>query len=49
MEKVGDDASSLKGWYRNRLTRMLLVALLSSIGSAIGTFVAIPFLMKYLT
>ncbi|MCK5807870.1 TraB/GumN family protein [bacterium] len=49
MEKVGDDASSLKGWYRNRLTRMLLVALLSSVGSAIGTFVAIPFLMKYLT
>ena len=48
MEKVGDDASSLKGWYRNRLTRMLLVALLSSIGSAIGTFVAIPFIMKYL-
>ena len=49
MEKVGDDASSLKGWYKNRLTRMLLVALLSSLGSAVGTFVALPFLMKYLT
>lgn len=37
MEKLQDDAASLKGWYRNRILRVLLVFLLSSIGSSIGT------------
>lgn len=34
-----DAASSLKGIYRNRITRVLLVFVLSSLGSAIGTFI----------
>ncbi len=40
METLQNDASSLKGFYRNRILRTLLVFLLSSIGSSIGTFVA---------
>jgi len=40
MEKVGDDLETIKGWWKNRLTRILLVFLFSSIGSAIGTFLA---------
>lgn len=31
------DASTVKGWWRNRVTRILLVFLFSSLGSAIGT------------
>ena len=40
METLQNDASSLKGFYKNRILRTLLVFLLSSIGSSIGTFVA---------
>lgn len=44
--KVGDfnrlraDTTSLKGWWRNRVTRILLIFILSTLGSAIGTYVA---------
>jgi len=34
------DATHLKGWWRNRVTRTLLVFIFSTIGSAIGTYVA---------
>ena len=44
MEHVGDDLTSLKGWWHNRLARVLLVFLFSSIGSAVGTFVALGWL-----
>lgn len=41
MKRVGDDLLTLKGWWHNRLARVLLVFLFSSIGSSIGTFVAL--------
>ena len=44
LENLQDDAGSVKGWYRNRVMRILLVFLLSSLGSAIGTWWAIPHL-----
>ncbi|MBB6482383.1 TraB/GumN family protein [Spirochaeta isovalerica] len=44
LENLQDDAGSLKGWYGNRVLRILLVFLLSSLGSAIGTWWAIPHL-----
>ena len=40
METLQDDVSSLKGFYKNRILRALLVFILSSIGSTIGTFAA---------
>ena len=40
MENMQSDATSLKGFYKNRILRVLLVFILSSIGSSIGTFVA---------
>ncbi len=40
LESVQDDVSSVKGFYKNRLLRVLLVFILSSLGSSIGTFVA---------
>lgn len=39
MEHLQDDATSLKGWYKNRILRVMLVFLLSSLGSSVGTFV----------
>jgi len=39
METLQDDVTSLKGFYKNRILRTLLVFVLSSIGSTIGTFV----------
>lgn len=43
-ENLNTDIMSLRGVYRNRLTRILIVFLFSTIGSAIGTFVALPML-----
>ena len=40
MESIQDDAGSLKGWYKNRIIRVLIVFVLSSLGSTIGTFAA---------
>lgn len=40
LENLTDDASSIKGFYRNKILRVLLILILSSIGSSIGTFVA---------
>lgn len=38
--RLRSDTTSLKGWWKNRVTRTLLVFLFSTIGSAIGTYVA---------
>lgn len=35
-----DDAQTLAGWYRNRVCRVVLVFLLSNIGSAIGVWIS---------
>jgi pheromone shutdown-related protein TraB len=47
-QNIADDVSSLRGVYRNRITRALLVFFLSSLGGAIGNFIALPFLAKLL-
>nr|WP_320050563.1 TraB/GumN family protein [uncultured Desulfuromonas sp.] len=44
MESVSDDIAQLRGWWQNRVTRVLLVFFLSSLGSTIGTFVAFGWL-----
>jgi pheromone shutdown-related protein TraB len=48
-ENISDDISSLKGVYRNRITRALLVFFLSALGSSIGSFVSIPALTSLLS
>lgn len=40
METLQDDSGSLKGFYKNRILRVLLVFVLSSLGSTAGTFIA---------
>ena len=41
-ETLAEDAASIKGVFRNRVTRALLVFFLSSLGGAIGNFISIP-------
>ncbi len=48
-ENLHEDILSLKGFYRNRFTHILVVFFLSSVGSTIGTFVALPYLTALLT
>jgi pheromone shutdown-related protein TraB len=43
-----EDMASLRGIYRNRITKALLVFFLSSIGGAIGNFISIPSLASLL-
>jgi len=40
LESLRDDATSLKGWFKNPATRILLVFFFSNLGSGIGTWVA---------
>ncbi|MCL2444351.1 MAG: TraB/GumN family protein [Treponema sp.] len=46
VQDITGDTTSLKGWYRNRITRALMVFFFSSLGSSIATFVLIPLLTK---
>jgi pheromone shutdown-related protein TraB len=43
-ERLQQDIGSLKGFYTNRVTRILLVFFLSSIGGMVGNFIAIPWI-----
>lgn len=43
-ERLSDDVMSVKGFYRNKVTHILLVFFLSSIGGMIGNFISLPFL-----
>jgi pheromone shutdown-related protein TraB len=42
LQNITDDITSIKGVYRNRITRALLVFFMSNVGSTIGSFVSIP-------
>ncbi|AEJ60414.1 TraB family protein [Spirochaeta thermophila DSM 6578] len=48
LERLNEDIASWKGFFRNRVTRILLVFFFSSVGSVIGTFVGIPWLASFL-
>jgi len=43
-ESLAEDVTSLKGFYKNRITHILLVFFLSSLGGMIGNFIALPVL-----
>ena len=45
-ENLPEDISSFKGFWRNKITRILLVVVLTNMGSSLGTFVAIPLMAK---
>lgn len=41
LENVADDLRSVKGLWRNRVTKVLLVVVLANLGSSIGTFLGV--------
>lgn len=43
-----EDITSVRGFWHNKITRILLLVAFVNIGSSIGTFVAIPLMMRYL-
>ncbi|MBW2059029.1 MAG: TraB/GumN family protein [Deltaproteobacteria bacterium] len=47
-EGLPEDISSVKGFWKNRITRILLVVVFTNIGSSLGTFVAIPLMLRVL-
>ncbi len=47
-ENLQEDIHSLRGFWKNKVTRVLLVVVFTNLGSSIGTFVAIPLMMKVL-
>ncbi len=38
-ERVAEDAATLRGWYRNGVTRVILVFILTTLGSALGAWI----------
>ena len=48
LESLPDDILSPRGFWRNKVTRILLVVVFTNLGSGIGTFVALPMMMKVL-
>ncbi|MBN2033107.1 MAG: TraB/GumN family protein [Deltaproteobacteria bacterium] len=45
-ENLLDDITSVKGFWHNKITRILMVVVFTNLGSSIGTFVAIPLMVK---
>ena len=48
MMNIADDVATIKGWYTNRIAKVLLVFILSSVGALIGNIVTIPALISKL-
>jgi pheromone shutdown-related protein TraB len=47
-ENLPNDILSVKGFWKNKITRILLVVVFTNLGSSIGTLVAIPLMVKVL-
>ena len=45
-DKLFDDITSVRGFWKNKITKILLVVILTNLGSSIGTFVALPLMGK---
>ncbi|MGE0085337.1 MAG: TraB/GumN family protein [Desulfococcaceae bacterium] len=47
-ENLSQDIISVRGFWRNKVTRVLLVVVFTNLGASAGTFVAIPLILKIL-
>ena len=45
MENLTADVTTIRGWYKNKIAHILLIFFLSSLGGAIGNFIAVPALV----
>jgi pheromone shutdown-related protein TraB len=48
IERLSEDILSVKGFWKNKVTRILLVVVFTNLGSTVGTFVAFPVIVKVL-
>lgn len=48
-ESLTEDILSVKGFWKNKITRILMVVVFTNIGSSLGAFVAIPLMARVLT
>ena len=48
LESLPDDILSIRGFWKNNVTRILLVVIFTNLGSSLGTFVAFPVIVKVL-
>jgi len=46
LEAIPEDIVSIKGFWRNNVTRILLVVIFTNLGSTIGTMTALPLMLK---
>ena len=49
LEAIPKDITSVKGFWRNNVTRILLVVVFTNLGSSIGTMTALPLMIKLLS
>ena len=47
-ENLSEDILSIRGFRQNKVTKILLIVVLTNLRSAISTFVAIPLMLKVL-
>ncbi|MFN4217427.1 MAG: TraB family protein, partial [Brevinematales bacterium] len=47
-ENLPNDILTMKGFWKNRITKILLVFVTSSVGASIGTFIGIPWISRLL-
>ena len=48
-ENLLEDITGIKGFWRNKITRILMVVAFTNLGSSLGTFIAVPLMVKVLT
>ena len=48
-ERLPEDIASVKGFWSNKITRILLVVIFTNMGSSIGAFVALPLMARVLS
>ena len=48
LERLPEDIMSVRGFWKNNVTRILLVVVFTNLGSSLGTFIAFPVIVKVL-
>ena len=48
LERLPEDILSVRGFWKNNVTRILLVVVFTNLGSSLGTFIAFPVIVKLL-
>jgi pheromone shutdown-related protein TraB len=48
LERLPEDIQSVRGFWKNNVTRILLVVVFTNLGSSLGTFIAFPVIVKVL-